>query len=106
MIEVHTLSFSILNSIGIFDLIEGLLYAGGAVFAALLVALSISAYRNTSLKKLLYAVIAFSLFVIFLVYEYAEHTYPFDTPFTDIVVPSMVLAILVFFFLAVINKNK
>ncbi len=99
------MSFLILDSAAVFDLIEGLLYVGGAVFAALLFALSFSAYKNTHLKNLLYAVIAFSLFVIFLVYEYVEHTYTFDSPVTDIVVPSIVLAILVLFFLAVINRN-
>lgn len=76
------------------------------MFAALLVALSLSAYRNSRLKNLLYAVVAFSLFVIFLIYEYMEHTYDFDTPVTDIVVPFMVLAILVLFFLAIIKRNK
>ena len=35
-----------------------------------------------------------------------EHTYDFDTPVTDIVVPFMVLAILVLFFLAIIKRNK
>jgi peptidoglycan/LPS O-acetylase OafA/YrhL len=94
------------TSIGFFDLLEGILYAGGAIFAALLFTLSFSAYKNTRLKNLLYAVIAFSLFVIFLIYEYIEHTYTFDSPFTDIIVPSIVLAILVFFFLAIINKSK
>jgi peptidoglycan/LPS O-acetylase OafA/YrhL len=89
-----------------FDLIEGLLYVVGAIFAALLVTLSFSAYRNTNLKNLSYAVVAFSLFVIFLIYEYVEHQYKIDTPFTDIIVPSMILAILVLFFLAVIKKNR
>lgn len=96
----------IFSSIDIFELLEGLIYVGGAVFAALLVALSLSAYRNSRLKNLLYAVVAFSLFVIFLIYEYMEHTYDFDTPVTDIVVPFMVLAILVLFFLAIIKRNK
>jgi len=96
----------IFSSIDIFELLEGLVYVGGAVFAALLVALSLSAYRNSRLKNLLYAVVAFSLFVIFLIYEYMEHTYDFDTPVTDIVVPFMVLAILVLFFLAIIKRNK
>ena len=95
-----------LPSISFFDLLEGLLYAGGAIIAALLFTLSLSANKNSRLKNLLYAVIAFSLFVIFLIYEYVEHTYTFDTPVTDIVVPSIVLAILVLFFLAIINRNK
>jgi len=103
---LETVSRIIFSSIDIFELLEGLVYVGGAVFAALLVALSLSAYRNSRLKNLLYAVVAFSLFVIFLIYEYMEHTYDFDTPVTDIVVPFMVLAILVLFFLAIIKRNK
>lgn len=102
-LDIITFPFFILSNI--FDVMEGLIYAGGAVFAALLFALSISAYRNTQLKKLLYAVIAFCLFVIFLIYEYVEHAYRFDSPVTDIIVPSMVLAILVLFFLAIVNKR-
>ena len=50
---------------GIFDLVESLLYVAGTIFAAILIALSISAYRNTHLRKLLYAIIAFLLFGIF-----------------------------------------
>ncbi|HYY86541.1 MAG TPA: hypothetical protein VE594_05490 [Nitrososphaeraceae archaeon] len=103
---METVNLIILPPIGFFDLLEGLLYAGGAVIAALLFTLSLSAYKNSRLKNLLYAVIAFSLFVIFLIYEYVEHTYTFDTPVTDIVVPSIVLAILVLFFLAIIKRNK
>lgn len=105
-LDIITILFFISPVFDVFDVIEGLIYVGGAVFAALLVALSIIAYRNTHLKRLLYAVIAFSLFVIFLIYEYAEHAYRFDTPATDIIVPSMVLAILVLFFLAVVNKSR
>jgi peptidoglycan/LPS O-acetylase OafA/YrhL len=90
---------------GIFDLVESLLYVAGTIFAAILIALSISAYRNTHLRKLLYAIIAFLLFGIFLFYEYLEHAIPLDNPFTDIILPSMALSILVLFFLAIVNKR-
>lgn len=90
---------------GVFDLVESLLYVAGTIFAAILIALSISAYRNTHLRKLLYAIIAFLLFGIFLFYEYLEHTIPLDNPFTDIILPSMALSILVLFFLAIVNKR-
>jgi peptidoglycan/LPS O-acetylase OafA/YrhL len=96
-------SFALEN--GLFDLVEGLLYVVGTIFAAILIALSISAYRNTHLKKLLYAIIAFLLFGIFLFYEYLEHSLPLDNPFTDIVLPSMALSILVLFFLAIVKKR-
>jgi hypothetical protein len=90
---------------GIFDLVESLLYVAGTIFAAILIALSISAYRNTHLRKLLYAIIAFLLFGIFLFYEYLEHAIPLGNPFTDIILPSMALSILVLFFLAIVNKR-
>jgi peptidoglycan/LPS O-acetylase OafA/YrhL len=90
---------------GLFDLVESLLYVVGTIFAAILIALSISAYRNTHLRKLLYAIIAFLLFGVFLFYEYLEHSIPLDNPFADIILPSMALSILVLFFLAIVNKR-
>lgn len=38
-------------SIGIYDTIEGIIYVIGAIFSVILVALSISAYKNTGIKK-------------------------------------------------------
>jgi peptidoglycan/LPS O-acetylase OafA/YrhL len=90
---------------GLFEIIESILYIIGTIFAVILIALSISAYRNTHLRKLIYAIIAFLLFGIFLFYEYLEHSISIDNPFTDIVLPSMALSILVLFFLAIINKR-
>jgi peptidoglycan/LPS O-acetylase OafA/YrhL len=90
---------------GLFELIESALYIVGTIFAGILTALSISAYRNTHMKKLLYAIIAFLLFAIFLFYEYLEHSIPLDNPFTDLVMPSMGLSILVLFFLAIVKKR-
>jgi general stress protein CsbA len=98
------LEFPLLQ-IALFDLIERMLYVAATALAALLFALSVSAYRNTHLKKLLYANIAFSFFGIFLFYEYLEHTIPLDNPFTDIIFPSMALSILVLLFLAIVNKK-
>ena len=87
------------------DLVESLIYVIGTIFAAILIALSISAYRNTHLRKLLYASLAFLLFGVFLFYEYLEHSIPLDNPFADIILPSMALSILVLFFLAIVNKR-
>jgi hypothetical protein len=91
--------------IAIVDLVENILYVAGSIFAAILIGLSISAYRNTHLRKLIYAIIAFSMFGIFLFYEFLEHSMDFDTPYTDIILPSMALSVLVLFFLAVVNKK-
>jgi len=95
----------LIQQMSISDLVENLLFVAGTIFAAILTALSISAYRNTHLKKLLYAIIAFLLFGIFLFYEYLEYIIPLDNPFTDILLPSMALSILVLFFLSIVNKR-
>ncbi len=84
---------------------EDILYILGTIFAAILIALSISAYRNTHLKKIVYAIIAFFLFGVFLFYEFLELNIALDNPFTDIILPSMGLSILVLFFLAIVNKK-
>jgi len=87
------------------ELIESILYIIGTIFAAILIALSISAYRNTKLRKLLYAIVAFLLFAIFLFYEFLEHSMSLENTFTEIVVPFMGLSILVLFFMAIVNKK-
>ena len=94
-------------SMEIYDTIEGIIYVVGAIFSVTLLALSISAYKNTGLKKIKYAIVAFGLFAFFLLYEYLEHTFKksFDTPYTDIIISSMSLAIVVLFFLAIIRKG-
>ena len=94
-------------SMEIYDTIEGIIYVVGAIFSVTLLALSISAYKNTGLKKIKYAIVAFGLFAFFLLYEYLEHTFKksFNTPYTDIIIPSMSLAIVVLFFLAIIRKR-
>ena len=77
------------------------------VFSILLLAISISALRKTGLKKIAYASAAFALFAIQLFYEYLEENIfnMLDTPYTDIILSSMTLAILVLFFLVVVKKR-
>ena len=87
------------------ELIESILYIIGTIFAAILIALSISAYRYTRLRKLLYAIVAFLLFGIFLFYEFLEHSMSLENTFTEIVIPFMGLSILVLFFMAIVNKK-
>ena len=87
------------------ELVESILYIIGTIFAAILIALSISAYRNTKLRKLLYAIVAFLLFGIFLFYEFLEHSMFLENTFTEIVIPVMGLSILVLFFMAIVNKK-
>ena len=73
----------------------------------MLLALSISAYRKTRLKKIAYAMVAFALFAAYLFYEYLEGIFKFlgDT-YSDIILPSMIFGVLVLFFLAIVRKNN
>jgi ABC-type transport system involved in cytochrome c biogenesis permease subunit len=87
------------------ELIESILYIIGTIFAVILIALSISAYRNTKLRKLLYAIVAFLLFGVFLFYEFLEHSMSLENTFTEIVIPFMGLSILVLFFMAIVKKK-
>jgi hypothetical protein len=95
----------LIQQILINDVIEMSLYAVATLFSVILTALSISAYRKSGIKKLKYAVAAFALFCGFLIYEILEQLLSLDNPFTDIIIPSSALAILIFFFMAVIKKN-
>jgi hypothetical protein len=77
-----------------------------AAFSLLLLGLSISAYKKTSLKGILYAAVAFGLFAIQIFFDYLEDAVEaFDTPYSDIIFYGMTLAILVLFFVAVIRRK-
>ena len=95
----------LIQEIQINDVVEVSLYVVGSVVSALLTVLSISAYRTSGLKKLGYAVFAFALFCGFLIYEILERLLSLDNPYTDIIIPSSALAILILFFLAVVKKT-
>lgn len=77
-----------------------------AAFSLLLLALSISAYKKTALKRILYASIAFGLFAIQMFFDYLEDAVgAFDTAYTDIIFFGITLAILVLFFMAIVRKK-
>lgn len=95
----------LIQQVPILELVEMVLYIAGSILAAVLVGLSVFSYHKSGLKKLLYAGIAFLLFGIFLIYESLEHFYGLDNAFTDIVIPLSGVAIILFFFLAVIKKS-
>jgi hypothetical protein len=77
-----------------------------AAFSILLLALSISAYKKTALKRILYAAVAFGLFAIQMFIEYLEDAFEaFDTPYTDVIFYGITLAILVLFFMAIVRKK-
>ena len=77
-----------------------------AAFSLLLLGLSISAYKKTSLKRILYAAVAFGLFAIQIFFDYLEDAVEaFDTPYSDIIFYGITLGILVLFFVAVIRRK-
>lgn len=89
-----------------FEDIETAIMVATGVFSLILLALSISAYKRTGLKKIGYAAAAFALFGIQLLYESLEETFEvLDTGYGDIIVSSMTLAILILFFLAIIQRK-
>lgn len=88
--------------------IETIILAITGIFSLLLLGISISAYRKTGLKRILFAAAAFALFGIQLLVESLEENieFLFDTEFMSIVTASMTLGILLLFFLAIVKKNN
>jgi hypothetical protein len=77
-----------------------------AIFSLLLLGLSISAYRKTGLRRIVYAAVAFGLFALQMFFDYLEEAVPeFDTPYADIIFYGITLAILVLFFMAIVKKK-
>ena len=79
---------------------------GIATFSLLLLGLSISAYKKTALKGIVYATVAFGLFAVQLFFDYLEDALKgWEQPYNDVIFYAMTLAILVLFFLAVIRRK-
>src|SRR5689334_25383361 len=77
------------------------------IFSMLLLLLSISSYRKTGLKNILYAAGAFGLFAIRLFIEIFDESYDvLDTYLITFLNSFITLAILILFFLAIIRRNK
>jgi len=77
-----------------------------AAFSLLLLGLSISAYKKTALKRILYAAVAFGLFAIQMFFDYLEDAVEaFDMAYNDIIFYGITLAILVLFFMAIVRKK-
>ena len=86
--------------------IENGIELGIVAFALVLFALSITAYRNTKIKKILFASAAFALFAIQLFVDSIEDYLAFfDEDITGIIVKLMTFAILVLFFVAIVKKR-
>lgn len=79
---------------------------GIGIFSLLLFALSITAYRNTGIKKILFAAGAFGLFGIQLLVDSLEDYVEWiEESVIDILVPLITLAILILFFVAMVKKR-
>ena len=91
-----------IESFGIDDGLE----IGIGIFSLILFALSITAYRNTGIKKILFAAAAFGLFAIQLLVDSLEDFVEFfEEDSTDILVALITLAILILFFIAIVKKR-
>lgn len=89
-----------------FDDIEFGIQALTGIFALLLFALSILAYRRTRLKMIIYAAGAFALFAIQLLLQSLGETFDFlESPITNIVSSAITLVILILFFLAIVKAR-
>jgi hypothetical protein len=94
------------------DQIEIILIIATTGLSILLSALSVSAYRNSRLKKMIYATIAYSLFTIFSLSQFYEEfvleggNEGHPNFIIDIAVHSIPLAILVLFFIGIVKKEK
>ena len=89
-----------------FDDIEFGIQALTGIFALLLFALSILAYKRTRLKMIIYAAGAFALFAIQLLLQSLGETFDFlESPITSIMSSSLTLAILILFFLAIVRAK-
>ena len=91
------------------DLYEGLengIAAGIGAFSLLLLALSITAYRKTGLRLVLYGITIFALFAFQQFLDYTQNIFPeFDTPEVSAFVDSLTLVILFMFFLAIVRSK-
>ena len=89
-----------------YDPIVQIIKIGIAAFSVLLFGLSLSAYKKTALKSVIYAAVAFGLFAAQLLFDYLEDVVQgWQQPYNDVIFYAMTLAILVLFFLAVVRRR-
>ena len=103
------LNFSSILSIesGSYEVTEKLISILIGIFSILLLLLSISSYRKTGLRSILYAAGAFGLFAVSLFLEALDENYNIlDNYLVDLFSSSITLTILILFFLAIVKKNK
>lgn len=82
------------------------LEVGIGIVSLILFALAITAYKNTGIKKILFAAAAFALFTVQLLIDALEDSIGFlEEQVVDIFIPLITLAILILFFVAIIKKK-
>ena len=97
---------ALLLEIDLYEGLENAIAAGIGAFSLLLLALSITAYRKTGLRLILYGITIFALFAIQQFLDYTQNIFPeFDTPEVSAFVDSLTLVILVLFFLAIVRSK-
>ena len=91
-----------MESLGISDVVEFAIIG----FSLGLFGLSLSAYRNTGMKRILFAAGAFALFAIQLFFDYFEEFFNLlDEDTADIVLSLVTLGILILFFMAIVKRK-
>lgn len=79
---------------------------GIGIFSLILFALSITAYRNTGIKKILFAAAAFGLFSIQMLVEALEDSIAFiEEDVADVLIPLITFVILILFFVAIVKRR-
>ena len=98
----------VLQQVGPYDGIVEAVRVGVAALSLLLLALSLSAYRRTGLKGLLYAATSFGLFAVLMAFEFLEDIVggPFAAPYNEIISSGITLVILLLFFLAIVKGKE
>jgi len=82
------------------------LEVGIGIVSLILFALAITAYKNTGIKKILFAAAAFALFTVQLLIDALEDSMGFlEEQVVDIFIPLITLAILILFFVAIVKKK-
>lgn len=90
-----------------FGIIQEFVYVFIGVFSILLLLLSVTSYRKTKLKNLLYAAGAFGLFAIRLFMEAVDSNLDIADQYSiSFFNSSITLGILILFFLAIVKRNK
>ena len=102
---VHPAATALQVDVGIYDGVEQGIKIAIAALSLLLVALSLSAYRRTQLRRLLFAAAAFGLFAVQMIVEYADDALGIGAPFTGIIAAAFTLGILILFFLAIVRRD-